>query len=558
MTLADLENFLNSNWAFGLTQTGARRRRFFITALGAVLWALVAILYNPLPWDPGTSQRMLFYPLRALFNLGVFPIILLLSLFYGLALFLAPRYLPELRQPLRRFTVLVAVLLGILWGALAYHATPPDWGSNISGSFLAYPLNALFAPHIFRHVLVAGLALWFAFRAASIYLDDIFELENIPVAQRFILQAAFGSGYNTISIQNGAIPWEQRDSPIVRIGGPGWVRVHLENAALFEANDGASRVIGPTGERRNDAVELAPFERLREVIDLRDQMDDLSVQGRTSDGVKIRAEDVNVVYSVYRNNQPSTLEVPYPYDPEALQRLYYSQARKDVVREAMIGLIRKELARFISKHSLNEFLASTSIQDLQEAQAQNLASESDEGEEIQPPPPNPAFVTRPQMITDLFAAQFARQARSTGMELKWIGVGTWVTPDEIIPQKHREAWRMTIENLVRGSENELARIRRETEMMEFLRLVQEVPVVAFRQNQDLSATDRMRQMIIAYHSRLNEVYETLTREDRLPEERARLRNVLVFLSRFTTRRLRGPTTAATPGGTQVGGLPDGG
>ena len=558
MKLQDLENFLYSNWAFGLTQTGARRRRFIVTALGAVLWAVFAILYNPLPWDPGLSQQMLFYPLRALFNLAVFPIILLLSLFYGLALFLAPRYLPDLRQPLRRLTVWVAVLFGLLWGFLAYHSTPPDWDPSISGKFLAYPFHALFAPHIFRHVLVAGLAMWIAFRIAAVYLDDIFELGNVSVAERFILQASFGSEYNTISIQNGAIPWEQRDSPIVRIGGPGWVRVHLENAALFEANEGPSRVIGPTGERRNDAVELSPFERLREVIDLRDQMDDLALTGRTSDGIRIRAEDVHVVYSVYRNNQSSTLEVPYPYDPEALQRLYYSQEGGDVVKLAMLGLIRRELARFISKHSLNEFLASASLQDLQEVQEQNPVSEIGPAEEIQTPPPNPAFVTRPQMITDLFAAQFAHQARSSGVELKWIGVGTWVTPDEIIPQRHREAWRMTIENLVRGGETELERIRREAELMEFLRLVQEVPVLAFRQNQELEARDRMRQMIIAYHSRLNEVYETLTREDRLPEVRARLRNVLVFLSRFTARRLRGPTTPETTGGLQIGGPAEGG
>jgi hypothetical protein len=540
--LEAIERFLNSSWAFGLTQTGARRRRFLVIFLGASLWAYFSWYYNQPPWDPALSERFLLYPVRALLDFRVFPLILFLAVFFGLALYLAPRYLPEANQELfKRLTVIIAVLFGFLWAFLAYQATSPDWDTQFSAQLVMYPFQALFSAHVFRHVVVLGLAFWFAFRMAALYLADIFELDNISVAERFILQGALGSQYNTLVIRDGAVPREQQDSPVIRIGGPGWVRVHLENAALFETYNGFSRVIGPTGENRNDAVALSAFERLRDVIDLRDQMADLTVEARTSDGVRIRAEDVHIVFSVYRSNLPSTLSQPYPFDPDALLRLFYTQERGSVAM-AMSSLIRGELAKFISQHSLNEFLASITAEDQERMVAEiNQAAVQPVGagpmEETRPSFTAPPFITRPQMITELFAAEFAARARSRGVELKWIGVGIWVTPDEIVPQRHLEAWRLSLENLVRGSPQELDRLRRESETMEFYRLVQEVPLLTFRRNQELPSTERMRRMIIAFHSRLNEVLETLERENRLPDERARLRNVLVFLSRFTTRRL---------------------
>jgi hypothetical protein len=442
------------------------------------------------------SQRFLFYILDALFFSWAFPVILLLAIFFGLVLILMPVYLPNIQSRIIRFLwISVPALFGILWAFLAYVFKKPDWDSNLSAQLLVYPFQALFAPAILRHVLVAAFVFWVAYRLAAWYLDDIFELENLSVAEGFVLQAALGSGYSMITIKEGGVAPEQRESPLVRIGGPGWVRVNLDNAALFEESEGESRIIGPTGVRRHDAVALGAFERLRDVFDLRDQIEDLSVEARTSDGILVRADDVRVAFSVYRGNRESTLEEPYPYDEESLRQLFYNLER-GAVNLAMISLIRRELGKFISQHCLNDFL--TSAGDAVEGVGQAQGNGGTAAENAPPP----GFFTRPEILSDLFAAQFARSARRNGVELKWIGVGTWVTP-ELIAQRHREAWRLSQENQLRGSEPELRRVRRESETAEFLRLVQEVPLLTFRRNQELSTMERMRRLVIAYYDGLS-------------------------------------------------------
>jgi hypothetical protein len=564
-----VEDFLNSNLAFGLTSIAARWRRLVLILVGASLWAFYAYLYNPLPWDNATAERFFFYPFRALFNFAVFPLILVLVSFFGLVLFLAPRYLPDVNPKyFQRISLAAAVLFGFLWAFLAYQITPPDWDPRETNVILTYPFQALFYPPVFRHVLVVLFTFWAAYRLAAHYLDNIFELHDISIAQEFILQAAFGSGYRMLVIKEGDVAPNQLDSPISVIGGPGLARVHLENAAIFENASGGTRVIGPTGGRKGGVERIAAFERLREVIDLRDLMSDLTTNGRTSDGILVRGEDIHIVYSVYRNHLPSTLEQPYPFDEETLLWMYYRKGR-DATEKAMESIVEGELGKFISKHSLSEFLAAISVEEQEQNRVQeieiNRQAALEEGvsnpSDSQRPLNIPDFVPRTQIIADMFTAEFANNARTSGVELKWIGIGTWMVPSEIVPRRHLEAWRLTLDNMNRGSEAELSRLRTDSETYEFLRLVREIPIQMFRSRANLSARDRTRQVVLAFHSVLTEVYQNPQLSNRLTlDEREHLRRVLVFLTRFTGRWPRGggPMPLKTPaGGPPAGSLPPG-
>ncbi len=530
--------FLNSDWAFGLTLVAARRRRIILTVLGAVIWAVMAYSVHPPTWDPEVSGRFLSYPFRALFRPWVFTIIFILSAFFSFSLFVARRYLPGAStRSIRQINLATAILFGILWAFLARQATPPDFDPAFATEFLAYPFEALFAAHVFRHVLVAALAFWLAYRIAAVYLDDIFELENLSVAERFILQAAFASQYNLISIRDGEVAAKDRESPIVRIGGPGYVRVFLENAALFEKPDGSSRVIGPTVETRSGVEVLSGFERLRTVVNLLDQSDELSLEERTLDGVRVRAEDVNFRFSVYRGGQHSTLMRPYPFTEEGIKKLVY-QHGKIPLPAIMSGMIRGELARFISRHTLNEFLASISLPELDVPQQEQLELEGGapqagltgplyNGPEVQTPP---AFVSRSQIITDLFAPEFSERAADRGLELIWVGVGAFETPSEIVPERHLEAWLLSRENLARSSLVELNRLQRESMIAELRRLVQEVPVRTFRRLEGEPPQEILHSLLTAYHGKLVEALNIYERQGQASEERDALERVLVFLT----------------------------
>jgi hypothetical protein len=228
--------------------------------------------------------------------------------------------------------------------------------------FVLTLIKPYFAANVLRHVLPIALAFWVAFRWASIYLDDIFELEDVSVAGRFIRQAAFGSQYNRIVISEGDIAPEYKDSPIYRIGGPGLVRIQLENAALFEKIDGTPHIIGPS--RR--FVQLEGFERLRRVFDLRDQFDeDIEVTSRSKDGIVVTAKDLNLIFSVHRNQQLGGLSIPgseLSFTEEALKNLVYHRTKLPWQQNAVKD-VQEELKKYISGHTINEFLENVSEQE---------------------------------------------------------------------------------------------------------------------------------------------------------------------------------------------------
>ena len=126
----------------------------------------------------------------------------------------------------------------------------------------------------------------------------------------------------------------------------------------------------------------------------------------------------------------------------------------------MISLIRSELGGFMSQHNLTEYLASIGMPEFERAKAQEavIAEEArqlnvpkEEAPKAQEVRPAPDFTPRRE-ITNLFgqfAQKFSDMARERGVELHWIGVGTWRTPVEIVPEKHLEAWKLSQENLYR-------------------------------------------------------------------------------------------------------------
>jgi hypothetical protein len=535
-----LDRFLNSDWAFGMTLKGARRRRLLFIFAASFLWAFFAYLNKSAPWDVATGIRFLIYPFRALFISPIFPLILALAVFLRRILMLVGRTFSVVGKKFVRITSLcLAVLLGGIWALLASRLYPPTWGAEFPKMFVAYPFEALFAAPVFRHVLIAALAFWIAFRVAAIYLDDIFELNDISIAERFILQAVFASNYNTLHIKNGEVAPKDKNSAIFKIGGPGYVRVYLENAALFEKNGGSSRVIGPTGDEKSGVAVLEGFERLRKVIKLVDQFDEIKVEGRTQDGIRVKAEGVNIVYSVYRNGQLPTLSRPYPFDPVSIQRLVYNQQGKSPLDLAMSGMIRSELSKFISRHTLNEFLATIDESEYNQhpmdiTLERGSPSSSSDRQNL---PTLLSFVSRPSILTELFASEFHRRAAERGVELKWAGVGTWVTPDEIVPSRHLEAWRLSRENLIRGSEKELNRLRFESQIAEFVRLVIDVPLLSWPRTRAQPPIDALRSLVIAYRVKLNEAFDILQENDLPPRERERLRRVLIYLSYFSGRWL---------------------
>lgn len=381
-------------------------------------------------------------------------------------------------------TLAVAVAFTVLWGlAAAVERPAPDpetlqqWlgdPSALSAVIIrpfVYALYAIFHPSVWRHLIVPALVLGWALYTGAHYLNNLFELKGDNETLNYVLGALFGGAYEELEIKEGGLTAESRQRRVHTIGGPGYVKVHLGNAALFERPSGASAVYSATPQQF-----LRGFERLREeVIDLRDQirqLDDMKVY--TKDGVPVTAIQATVVFRV-RGNQTRSKDLPYPYDETAVRRLIYGQLvgpehRAKPWANTMEDLAREEIANYVGRHLLKELIAQkqkgslppppTVIQDTSRAQSS--------------PPTRRASATanaRQPLTLSFYTDRFARRCDRLGVQLIWIGVGTLETPEEIT-QELVSAWYSEYEAIAKTGALNLQEERRKVRnsaLMEFFR-----------------------------------------------------------------------------------------
>jgi hypothetical protein len=127
----------------------------------------------------------------------------------------------------------------------------------------------------------------------------------------------------------------------------------------------------------------------------------------------------------------------------------------------------------------------------------------------------PAKFTARSLITALFYDEegFKKRAAERGFQINWIGVGTWVTPMEIIPANHLEAWKISRENFLRSDPEELKRLEEDARLQESLRLIQTMPVAKFYNDlKQASDNDLIDSLIGDYYERIQSAIELFERD----------------------------------------------
>jgi hypothetical protein len=331
-----------------------------------------------------------------------------------------------------RFGLLV-FLLSLYWFLVTLLADfPPLLGpQTLAGlpplvAALLQAVASFFAPRVLIFVLPALLGLALALYGGAHYLTDLYELESPAIAWRYLLGATFGLSYPTLVVHRGELDSLDQRNPLLRIGGPGYLLLHLGFAAVFETPTGQPRVYGPSRRGPHGQPIFIPgFERLREVIDLRDQLRQLDqVPAVTRDGIQVFARDVQIVFRAYAGEARS-LQQPYPFDPRSILSLVYGQVvgEDGPARwtEALPELARSELRSFVAQHTLEEFLAIRS-EAAAEASAADTRSES-----------AGLHIPRRQLTESFHTPERRQRLRELGLELVWVGVGTWEVRDDQIP-----------------------------------------------------------------------------------------------------------------------------
>ncbi len=384
-------------------------------------------------------------------------------------------------------------------------------------SMFSLLLSIFFVQENIHRVILIGMSLlkyipllWVVYnlakRVAGLYLDDIYELNDENLAADFLEEVTFGYGREFITIKEGKIPNEDERSPIILIGGPGNMQVNLDNVALLEKVDGQPEVIYP----RNEPWKLGRFERIREIgkydevgrreyaiINLRDQfVSGLTVKSRTKDGIPIEALGIKVIFSILRKQNSETdhdEDDAYFFDEKAVQALVYNQTIITPEPPATSGipfpwdttvvpLVLSELENLITSRTLSEILATISQKEIDQAsnneetiaqmRVEMTGAQSSANAVLKARPP--AFQSRSKITAQFFTPSFKEKAAKLGVEVEWIDVGTWQLPNNMIHDKHKDAWNLAREN--EKKRKEVERSKKKHEMDELLRLVTSVVI----------------------------------------------------------------------------------
>jgi hypothetical protein len=317
--------------------------------------------------------------------------------------------------------LLVALFIGAYWLLVAFLA---DFPRVLPQSFLTglvFPLNvmldlvtSLFSPRVLMYVMPLLAALWLGFRLAAHYLADLFELESPSIAEQYLRGAVFGLGYDSLHVAQAEINRLNRHSPMLRIGGPGYLQVHLGYAVVMETVAGKPQVYGPEKRRF-----IEGFERLRDVIDLRDQLRELDrVRAVTADGIEVQARDVQMMFRVFGGGHERSLASPYPYTEGAIRRLVYSRPASEAGisnwAEGLEQLAMSEIRSFVGSLTLESFLA-----------LQPETAGSGDQPDLNAVRRSSFHIPRRKLTERFHTAEARQRLRQQGLELDWVGVGTW-------------------------------------------------------------------------------------------------------------------------------------
>jgi hypothetical protein len=159
-------------------------------------------------------------------------------------------------------------------------------------------------------------------------------------------------------------------------------------------------------------------------------------------------------------------------------------------------------------------------------------------------PPNTSATSEPEKLDFVSRTQIARHLYTIatkfgperGIELRWLGMGTWETP-EIIPEQHVKAWALSDQNRRDKQPETLEKILDETRLLELVRLINEIPIQRFDtlNRRKLTSEEIKKELLIAYRDKLRTALNNYREHGEQPPED--LDKALQYLGRLSVRYL---------------------
>lgn len=210
---------------------------------------------------------------------------------------------------------------------------------------------------ILRHFIPVAVGWWFAYNATVGMMQRLYDLPNREAAALFLsrLRSPDSSAGKGMPILPHTLEIERPNSVLLRVGGPGKVKVEPFTVAVTEDNGRFARILSP------GSYQLFPFEYIHTILDLRPQERVISdVVVRTRDNIDLTIK-LSIIYRIRQGDDPPSKSKPYPYDETAVKAAAYAQTVLDngaatTWDSKPANATRSKLALVVERYRLDEMM----------------------------------------------------------------------------------------------------------------------------------------------------------------------------------------------------------
>lgn len=258
------------------------------------------------------------------------------------------------------------ILLFLLYWLFAWYLERIDLGPGLNQwwqTIAPVPLPGfvvffveMIHPRVLRHLIPAILGWLLARRAAEGLLQGLYDLPDHEVAAALLgrLRTPGVSGL-PVEINAATLATQREQSVLLRVGGPGLIRINSGDVVVTELNGRFHRVLPP------GIHALDRFEYILDVVDLREQKRFINdIHLATKEGIKMTA-DVSLTYRIHTGGEPPTKTNPYPYSAQAVRNAAYAATvtpdnQVSTWQNLPVSVASGRLNQIIGRYRLDEIL----------------------------------------------------------------------------------------------------------------------------------------------------------------------------------------------------------
>ncbi len=221
------------------------------------------------------------------------------------------------------YKLLLVIFAGMYWGFAVYFERMFQSATLTQDDAIVNPfvffIRGMFTLQSARHLIPVVVGWWLANETAVAVIQHLYNLPDSSGARQFLGKLQSGTPRSTTiaySINPQTFHTDRSESVLLRIGGPGKIKLPPTYVGVTEMNNRFCRVLSPGNSNLN------AFEYIHTILDLRQQDRFLPNVSLTSlDGIPFSAS-INIVFRI-KPGSNVTEHRPYPYDEEAVRQVAY-------------------------------------------------------------------------------------------------------------------------------------------------------------------------------------------------------------------------------------------